>query len=352
MGPPQDHRGTPPVFRGLLTGLEGIARLPLGPGGRTATGLNRKEYGMATKEIKGVMVPILTPMTPDERVDVASLRRLVDYLIDDGVHGIWAAGTTGEFSALDDEQRLASIETVVDQVAGRVPVIANVSATSTELAVRLGKALKGSGVDGIAATPPYYYPCAQDELLEHYRYIRDRVGLPLWVYNIPITVKTVVEPPTVAQLADEGSVVGIKDSSGAGELHAQLLVLCQQRGIDLYRFLGSTFRITTAGAVGAHGVIPNIANLVPAIAAAAWEAGEVGDLEKARGYDAKLMVALRIQRLAKGGGPNAAVLSGVKSALATMGVLDHDHVSRPLRPLTEEEKQPIPGILEELGLTS
>ena len=143
-----------------------------------------------------------------------------------------AAGTTGEFSALDDEQRLACIETIVDQVAGRVPIVANVAATSTDFAVKLGLALKGTAVDGIAATPPYYYPCAQDEVLDHFRHIRERVDLPLWVYNIPVTVKTSVDPATTAQLADEGTVAGIKDSSGTGELHAQLVMLCRAERVS------------------------------------------------------------------------------------------------------------------------
>ena len=81
---------------------------------------------MANDRIRGVMVPAITPLTPDERVDTKSLRRVVNYLIDSGVHGIWAAGTTGEFAALADDQRLTAIETVVDEVAGRVPVVANV----------------------------------------------------------------------------------------------------------------------------------------------------------------------------------------------------------------------------------
>ena len=78
--------------------------------------------------LRGVIVPILTPLTPDEAVDVASLRRLVNYLVDNGVHGIWAAGTTGEFAALDEEARRLVIETVADEAAGRVPVIGNISA--------------------------------------------------------------------------------------------------------------------------------------------------------------------------------------------------------------------------------
>jgi 4-hydroxy-tetrahydrodipicolinate synthase len=301
-------------------------------------------------EIRGVMVPILTPLTSDERVDVSSLRRLVNYLIDNGVHGIWASGSNGEFPALSDGERLTSIEVVVDEAAGRVPVIANVSLPSTRLTVELGLAARAIGMEGIAATPPYYFPHAQDEIADHFRYIQDRVGLPLWVYNIPPMVKTAVAPATVADLAAEGVVVGVKDSSGAGEALAELNFLCDQRGLRVYRFLGSVNRIATCGAVGAHGAIPGLGNLVPRFASKAWEAGEAGDAEAAMRWTAKLREAGRIESLARGGGAFAARLSGIKSALKLMGVIDDDAVTRPQRPLTPGEKAQIPPLLEELGL--
>ena len=302
--------------------------------------------------LKGVIVPIVTPLTPDEKVDVASLRRLVDYLIDGGVHGIWAAGTTGEFAALTDDQRLLCIETVVDEVAGRVPVIGNVSAPGTQLTVNLGLSVQEMGLTGIAATPPYYYPCGQDEIADHFRHISERVGLPLWAYNIPTTVKTAIEPAVLAMLGGEGRIVGIKDSSGAGEPLAQLNVLCRQGGVEMYRFLGSVYRITTTRGVGAHGVIPGIANLVPAIAAGAWEAADAGDDEAAQGYLARLVSATRVVRLARGGAVNSAAMSGIKSALKILGVIEHDTVTRPLRPLTEEEKGLIHPILDDLDLAA
>jgi len=305
---------------------------------------------MTDSALGGVVVPILTPLKPDKSVDTISLRRLVGYLIDGGVHGIWASGTTGEFAALSDRDRLISMETVVDEVSGRIPVIGNISGTSTQMAVSLAVSAQEIGLTGIAATPPYYYPSGQDELLEHYSYIRERVGLPLWVYNIPQTVKTVVAPGTIATLASRNTVVGIKDSSGAGELLAELNVLCDQSDIALLRFIGSVFRITSAGAVGAHGVIPGIANLVPAIAVKAWQAGKSGDIAAARTCNAHLMVAGGMSHIAKGGSANSATFSTMKSALKVMGILDHDTVSRPMRSLTEEEKQQIPQILKQLDL--
>ena len=305
---------------------------------------------MTDDTVRGVVVPILTPLKPDESVDTASLRRLVNFLIDGGVDGIWASGTTGEFAALSDRERLISMETVVDEVSGRVPVIGNVSGSSTQMSVDLALSAQEMGLTAVAATPPYYYPSGQDELLEHYSYIRERVGLPLWVYNIPQTVKTAVAPGTIATLASRDMVVGVKDSSGTGELLAELNVLCDQGDIELRRFLGTVFRITSAGAVGTHGVIPGIANLVPAIAARGWEAGEAGDVETARACNAQLMIAGGLSRIAKGGSVNSAAFSAMKSALKIMGILDHDTVSRPMRSLTDDEKRQIPPILKELGL--
>ena len=307
---------------------------------------------MAGKDIRGVIVPILTPLNSDESVDTSSMRRLVNYLLDNGTHGIWVSGTTGEFANLTNKQRLISVETVVDEVAGRVPIIGNISCPSTQLSLELALAVQEMALDGIAVTPPYYYNNAQDELLDHYRYISDRSGLPLWVYNIPPTVKTIVEPNTIATLAAEGAVVGVKDSSGSGEPFAQLNVLCEQGNLNLLRFLGTVSRITTSTALGADGVIPAIANLAASASARGWEAGEAGDMETVKECNAKLIAASKIAQLAKGGGPNAAAFSGMKSALKHMGILDSDTVSRPLRALTEEEKKGIPAILEEAGIAN
>ncbi len=307
---------------------------------------------MTEKRIEGVIVPMLTPLNPDETVDIPSLRSLVNYLIDNGVHGIWVSGTTGEFANLPDSERVRSMEAVVDEVGGRTPVIGNISSVSTQMSISLAQQVSELGLDGIALTPPYYYPDSQDELMDHYRYTRDSVGTPLWVYNIPQTVKTAVEPGTIAALAAEGTVVGVKDSSGAGELLAQLNVLCDQGEISLLRFLGTVFRVTSAGSVGAHGVIPGIANLVPAVCARGWEAGEAGDADTVRECNGMLMKAQKVGAVARGGGANAASFGGMKAALKQMGVIEHDVTSRPFRPLTDEEKEQIPPILDELGLSS
>ena len=305
---------------------------------------------MTGPHFQGVIAPIVTPLTPDERVDAPSLRRLVNYLIDSGVHGIWAAGTNGEFAALRDDQRLLAIETIVEEANGRVPVIGNISAPGTAAAIDLARSLAGSKLDGIAATPPYYYHYDQAELSNHFRAVNAASEHPLWIYNFPAMTKLTVEPPTIADLAADGAVVGVKDSSGAGEALAELVTLCDRRSIDLYRFLGSVYRAPTAKRVGAHGVIPGIGNLAAAAISNAWEAGEAGDSAKAAKHLDAAIEAQRVTRLAQSGGRNAAAASGIKASLKIMGIIEHDTVTSPMRSLTKEEKALIPPILRRAGL--
>ena len=296
--------------------------------------------------LHGVIVPILTPLTPGEAVDVRSLRRLVNYLVDNGVHGLWAAGTTGEFAALDEASRRLVIETVAEEAGGRVPVIGNVAAPATRAAGAAAAALQGCPLAGVAATPPFYHLHSQDELIDHFHAVEERSRHPLWVYNIPGTVGLTVEPDTIAALAADGTVAGVKDSSGAGEAFAQLVTLCRHRRLDLYRFIGTIWRVAMAGS-GAHGVIPGVANLAPAGAAAAWEAGARGDEEAADRSLAEVLTAARVMQLGRGGGASVA---GLKSALKLLGIIEHDTASAPMRPLSDEEKSRLPPLLAQLGL--
>ena len=147
--------------------------------------------------LHGIVPPILTPLTATDEVDHASLNRLVTYLMSQGVHGIWATGTTGEFPCFSQEERESVVRTVVETVNGRIPVIVGIGDASTRLAIAHGKAALRQGADAVALTPPYYYLNSQEELADHFRAVRAAVDLPLLVYNIPQTVKARMEVPTV-----------------------------------------------------------------------------------------------------------------------------------------------------------
>lgn len=307
-----------------------------------------KSAGIEGCSLSGIFVPILTPFLPDGSVDETSLRRLVNYVVNNGIHGIWAAGTTGEFASLDEDARRLVVETVVDEAAGRVPVIGNISAPATRGAIAAARGLRDCPMDGIAATPPYYFSNEQDELKEHYRAIADQSSIPLWVYNIPSHVKVSVEPDSIVSLAEDGTVIGVKDSSGQGEAFAQLVMLSRKRGVSLCRFVGSTWRITMTG-IGVDGIIPGIANLIPRDISSAWEFSRSGDEAAASQSHDQVLSAIRITKL--GGGGLAGVLSGLKSALKVLGVIEHDTISVPLRPLGLSEMNQIPLLLDEIGIS-
>src|SRR5438105_8000667 len=166
---------------------------------------------MQAAQLHGIFVPMLTPLNADETLDEAPLRRLVDFLVGAGVHGIWSMGTTGEFAALAEAERARGVAATVDQVAGRVPVIANIGDSSTGLALRHARHAAAAGADALALTPPHYYPHTMDEMLTHFRAVKEAFpDLPLLIYSIPQTVKVKMSVATTLQLARRGTVHAIK----------------------------------------------------------------------------------------------------------------------------------------------
>jgi 4-hydroxy-tetrahydrodipicolinate synthase len=295
---------------------------------------------MQPAQLGGIFVPMLTPLDADERVDETSLRRLVDFLVKAGVHGIWAMGTTGEFAGIAETERARAIQATVEEVAGRVPVIANIGDSSTGLALRHARHAVEAGADALALTPPHYYPHSMDEMLTHFRAMKEAFpDLPLLVYNIPQTVKVKMSVATTLQLAREGTVQGIKDSQNDLRWFRMLAVAIRGDGLeDQFRlFLGTRILIDAALVIGAHGAIPATSNVAPAAAAEAWEAAVRGDFtESARAQE----VVMRYEDLAgvaRGGSPDAASYSSMKNILRDWGIIDGARLTRPLRDFTEDE---------------
>lgn len=300
--------------------------------------------------LHGIFPPILTPMTAEENIDMESMKSLVNFLIENGVHGLWVMGTTGEFSSFDERERAAAVEAAIEAANGRVPTVVNCGDCSTRLVIRHARAAKEAGADAIAVTPPYYYPNAQDELLAHFRQVREAVDLPLLIYNIPQTVKTKTDVATALKLAEEGTVVGIKDSQNDLDWFRQVTVGAQKRGLDFRCFLGTRFLIDSATVIGAAGSIPSMSNVVPRACVAAYEATRRGDWEEARRNQERVMAVEVIARVAQGGGPNAALFSAMKTILMKNGVIANNSLASPLRQLTGAEIERLDKLAADLEL--
>ena len=293
---------------------------------------------MAT--FRGIFCPMLTPLRQDETIDQASLRRLVDFLVDGGVHGIWVMGTTGEFALLPEAERARAIALTVEQVDGRVPVIANVGDSSTALALRHARHAVAAGADALACTPPHYYAHSMDEVVAHFRALKEAFPeTPLFIYNIPQTVKVRMTLEATLQLARDGTAAGIKDSQNDLQWFRTLAATIQaeRRESQFRLFLGTRTLIDIGVVAGAHGAIPANSNVVPRACVMAYESAVAGDWAGARSAQALATRYDDLAEVARGGSPNAATVSSLKHVLASWGILDDPTIARPSRPLSPEE---------------
>src|SRR6202171_2971672 len=273
----------------------------------------------------GIFWPMETHLNHDERIDPASLRRLIDFLIDGGVHGIWVMGTTGEFALLLETERARAVALTLEYVAGRVPVIANVGDSSTTLALRHARHAVEAGVDALACPPPPHFLHAMDEASSHYRALKEAFPeQPLFIYNIPQTVKVRITLEATLQLAREGIASGIKDSQNDLQWFRSLAAVIQEerREAQFRLFLGTRTLIDLGIVAGAHGAIPANSNVVPRACVMAYESAVAGDWAGARSAQALATRYDDLAEVAHGGSANAATLSSLKHVLRAWGIID------------------------------
>lgn len=214
-----------------------------------------------SNDLRGVLTALATPFDQDEAVDVNALKRVVDRSIKAGVDGVVAAGSTGEVGAMSSDERLLLIDSVVEQAAGRVPVIAQTGATSTAEAIRLSLAAQRSGADVLMLITPYYEPLSIAETVAYIKDVAEAVDLPVMLYNIPAVTGVNLDPDTVRSLATEvDNVRYIKDSSANWE-HA--LQLIHHHSDVIGTFIGWDVYLYSALVEGAAGVMAGTANVVP-----------------------------------------------------------------------------------------
>ncbi len=303
------------------------------------------------KQFTGIVPPVVTPFTEDNEVDVPSLERLLTILLDAGIHGVFALGSTSETAMLSDAQRQQVIEVTVKTVAGRVPVITGVIDTSTAAVLDHARRAKDAGVDGIVVTCPFYVRPGAAEIAEHYRIIRQEVDLPIIAYDIPYAVQTKLPRPVVVELASEGTIAGIKDSSG-DEANFRMLVMETNQLPGFCCFTGSELLVDTALLYGADGCVPGMGNVDPAGYVRLYDLVRAGKIEEAKREQERLIRLFAIIQAATPGrmGPNASAIGGFKTAMQLQGMIDTNVLGRPLTRYNDEEVARVRAIVEEAGL--
>ncbi len=291
--------------------------------------------------LRGVYVVLVTPFTADQAVNYEGMGKNVEWLVDQGVHGVIALGSTGEFASLNDEQKRRIVETVIAAAAGRAPVVVGSSAETTEKAIEYIQQAKNLGAAGALVLPPWYYTPDPDEIVHHYTRIAEAVDLPIMIYNNPFTSKVDIEPETVARLAELHTIDCIKESSGNFRRIAEIRQLTDDK---LGVFCGWEDLAYEFFLMGAIGWVCVIGNVFPKMAVDLFDlVTEKKDLDAAWTLYKKMLPLLRYLEYA------GKTQKALKYALDKMGLCGGSS-SSPKLPLDDAERVKIDKILQELGV--
>ena len=275
-----------------------------------------------TTRLSGVLTALATPFTPDGQIDEQALRRLVDRSIDGGVDGVVACGSTGEFAAMSGAERRFVVETVIDQTANRVPVVAQTGAVSTAEAVELSRHAEAAGASVLMVVAPYYEPLSVDETLEYLRTVAAAVDVPIMLYNLPVATGVNLDPDTVGGLAREiDNIRYIKDTSADMAQAGQLI---HRYGDVISTFVGWDSLLLAAITEGAAGVMAGTANVMPAQLVSIHRALTRGDLTRAQREWAQLYPLMDAIM-------SAPFIPAIKAALNALGF----RAGAPRKPLAE-----------------
>jgi len=295
--------------------------------------------------LRGIIPPLVTPLLDENTLDHPGLERLIEHLLNGGVHGIFILGTTGEGPSLSQALRRQTIEAAIRQVAGRVPVLVGITDTSVVESACLARFAADVGANAVVSSAPHYYRIAQPELLNYFQRLVADLPLPLVLYNMPTLTKVNFEPETVAQMLSWENVIGIKDSSGDLEYAAGLTRLISQRP-DWTLMTGPEELLADALRAGVMGGVCGGANLFPRLYVDLYEADRQGDLQRVRElHEDVLQIS---QLLYSIGRHDSAVIKGIKCALSCLEICN-DHMAPPLHCFQRAERRIVRQRLEQIS---
>ncbi len=272
---------------------------------------------------KGSLVAIVTPMHDDGGLDLERFRSLLDFHIAEGTDGVVVVGTTGESPTVDFDEHHLLMQTAVDHVAGRIPVIAGTGANSTREAIDLSIFAKNSGVDACLSVAPYYNKPTQEGLYQHFKAIAEAVNIPHILYNVPGRTVSDIHNDTALRLAEIPNIVGIKDATGDIGRGSDLLLRAPP---DFSIYSGDDISSLALLLLGGHGVISVTANVAPRMMHDLCIAAKAGDINTARSINNKLLRLHNDLFIEANPIP-------VKWAVAKMGLIGHG-IRLPLTPLS------------------
>jgi 4-hydroxy-tetrahydrodipicolinate synthase len=287
----------------------------------------------------GVGTALVTPFRKDGSIDEAAVRRLARRQIDGGVHFLSPVGTTGEAPTLSHTEKLRVIELVVEEAAGRVPVLAGAGGYDTRETIALVRDIEKIGADGILSVTPYYNKPTQEGLYQHYAAIAESTSLPIILYNVPGRTGVNIDVATVVRLSAVPNIVGVKEASGSVVQMCEIFAAVPG---DFILLSGDDPLTVAAMAVGARGVISVASNVAPAEMAQIAEMAEKDDFAGARRLHTWLLPLCQVNFVESNPIP-------VKAAMAAMGLLDEVY-RLPLVPPSAAAREKVMRVLQNLKM--
>ena len=299
----------------------------------------------------GIIPPVITPFREDGSIDLQALAKMSVYLVENGVHGLFPFGTTGEFYAVNDEEYVEALRTVRDAVAEKkdrygkpIQLLAGASHITTRGVIRLAKLVETvGGYDALSVLTPMFISQTQEELYTYYKTISENTSLPVLIYNNPPKTNINVAPATIARLArDCPNIVGIKDSSGDMTNCGEYIRLTRDYRDHFNVMMGRDTMITAGLVYGCSGAVASCANVAPRLVADIYDKFRDGDL--AGSLEAQYRLAPL--RIATGMGTFPEV---IKEGLVLQGIPVGKCLD-PIQELTSAEKDKLRQVLADMGL--
>lgn len=234
---------------------------------------------MNTDFIHGVIPPIITPTTSDDKVNEVCLGEIVDHVIAGGVHGILSLGSNGEFYGLEKEEQQKAASITIEKAAGRVPVYLGIADITTRECVKWAKAAEGMGASAVSALHPMFIGPNDEEMYQHFKAIAEATNLPVVLYNNPDRMRCGLSASLVERLSEIPNIVGVKESSGDMTLTAELIRRTRDR--DFKVIAGRDILILSTLVYGGAGTVASSANIVPELVVDIYNKFQVGDIKGA-----------------------------------------------------------------------
>lgn len=297
---------------------------------------------MKSYPTKGIVPPMVTPLLDQDTLDVEGTEKLVEHLIEGGVHGLFILGTTGEGPSLSYQLRKELIRHICQVVKERVPILVGITDSSLAESIGIAEEAKKEGAAGLVLAPPFYFNITEQELQAYLDEVLEQVELPVYLYNLPPLTKTTIPLSMINELIKCEGIVGVKDSSGDLFYFHKLNRLTNRKQCSL--FIGPEELLMETLLLGGNGGVPGGANIFPRLYVGLFKSVEDEDLEQARTLHNKI---IHLSSVVYSGpeGSSGKIVSGIKQVLSEKGICSNT-VAKPFRPVSERKADKIQAFLK------